>query len=82
LLLSVITLLAAWHHIAFDGFTASGDGNDMVHGELARWKISPAIVASSLGQLAFPPLTFPQFPRLISLALETTFFGMKRLEAF
>jgi len=78
LLLSVIALLAAWHHIAFDGFTAPGDGNDMVHGELSSWKISYAIVTFTFGKPTFPPLTFSQFSRLAALAFEITFFWRKK----
>jgi hypothetical protein len=82
LLLGVVTFLAAWYHIAFDGFTAPRDGNDMVHGEFSRWKISSAIVTFTFGKLTFPPLTFSQLSCLVSLALEITFLWMKKFDAF
>jgi len=78
LLFSIIALLAAWHHVALGGFTTPRDGNDVVHGEFPRWKISAAIVTLPFGELAFPPLTFSQFSRLTTLAFEITFFWRKK----
>ena len=45
LFFGVIALLAAWNHIAPDSFAASGNRNDVIHGEAPRRESSAAIMA-------------------------------------
>ena len=63
-----IAPLAAGDQISFGGLASPDNGNQMVHGELSRWKLSAAVMTNAAGALALPPLAGTNFLRLLALA--------------
>ena len=63
----VVAFFAARRHVAFGAFAAPGYGHDVIHGQVFGRKGPAAVMASTFGQSAFPPLRFAQGSGLVAL---------------
>jgi hypothetical protein len=51
-----VALLTAWDHVPFGTLSAASNGDQMIHGKLTCWELTPTVVAYSLRPFLFPPL--------------------------
>ena len=70
LFFGIVALLASGDHVPFGGLSASGNGHNMVHGQLLGRDRAPAVVADALGTASFPPLGVPKFSGLAALPFD------------
>lgn len=84
LFFGVVAAFTAGDHIAAGAFTAACNRYDMVHCQFFGRSFLFAVLALALGQLAFPPLGFPQFPGLAAFAFQIRFTQIigERLDGF
>jgi len=65
-----VAILTAWDHVPFGTLSAPGNGDQMIHGELTCWELTPTVVAYPFGTFPFPPLGRAQFSRLFALTVD------------
>ena len=73
LLLLIVAFLTAGNDITFCGFSASGDGYDVIHGELFGRYRATAVITDAFVTFSFPPLGVAHLPRLVTFPLDVVF---------
>jgi hypothetical protein len=73
LLLLIVAFLAAGNDITFGGFSASGDGYDVIHGELFGLDRATAVITDAFVTFSFPPLGVAYLPRFVTFPLDVVF---------
>ena len=73
LLLLIVAFLTAGNDIALGGFSASGDGHDVIHGELFGLDRATAVMTDAFITFSFPPLGAAHLTRLVTFPLDVVF---------
>ena len=73
LLLLIVAFLTAGNDIALGGFSASGDGYDVIHGQFFGQDRTTAVMAETFVTFSLPPLGAVQLTRLVTLPFDVVF---------
>ena len=73
LLLLIVAFFTAGNDIALGGFTAPGDGYDVVHGEFFWWDRTTTVVTEALVTFSFPPLGAAHLTRFVTFPFDVFF---------
>jgi len=68
-----IACLAAGDKVVFSGTAATGQGDDMVHGQIFKADLFVTVITCSRAGFLLPPAGFTQGPGLVSFRLDTIF---------
>ncbi len=73
LLFLIVAFFTAGNDIALGGFTAPGDGYDVIHGEFFGWDRTTTVVTEALVTFSFPPLGVAHLTRPVTFPLDVFF---------
>jgi hypothetical protein len=71
-----VARFTGWNEVALCAFAASGDGDDVIHGEFAGRGRMMAPMATALGAASLPPLGGPEFPGFMTFGSDPSFVQM------
>ena len=73
LLLLIVAFFTAGDDIALGGFTAPGDGYDVIHGKFFGWDRTTTVVTEALVTFSFPPLGVAHLTRPVTFPFDVFF---------
>ncbi len=73
LFFQVVAFLTAGNNITFGGFSAPGDGYDVIHGQFFGQDRATAVITGAFVTFSFPPLGAAHFARLVTFFIYIVF---------